>query len=59
MAWNWEVEGWPEFEWNPDALRSKEQTFVENAAVAVGAMRHLGQDDRAELVIELPSTEAL
>ncbi len=26
----------------------KERIFVENAAIAVGAMRHLGQDDREE-----------
>ena len=56
MAWNWEREEWPEFEWNPDLLRSREQAFIE---IAVGAVRHLGPDDRAELVIELLSTEAL
>jgi Fic family protein len=59
VAWNWELEGWPEFEWNPERLRSKEQAFVENAGIAVGAIRHLGQDDRAELVIELLSADAL
>jgi hypothetical protein len=35
MAWNLELEGWPEFEWNPERLRSKEQAFVENAGIAV------------------------
>lgn len=59
MAWNWELEGWPDFRWNPDALRAKERIFVENAAIAVGAMRHLGQDDREEVVIELLSSDAL
>ncbi len=33
--------------------------FVENAAIAVGAMRHLNRDDRAELVIEILSADAL
>ena len=52
MAWNWELEGWPEFEWNPERLRSKEQAFVENAAIPVGSTRLLGPDNRAELAIE-------
>ncbi len=28
---------------------------MENAAIAVGTMRHLGKDDREEVVIELLS----
>ncbi|MCD2175031.1 Fic family protein [Rhizobium sp. C4] len=42
-----------------DLLRSKEQAFVENAAIAVGAMRHLHRGDQADLVIELLSSDAL
>ncbi|TCU13190.1 hypothetical protein EV131_1281, partial [Rhizobium laguerreae] len=24
MAWNWELAGWPKFEWNPELLRERE-----------------------------------
>lgn len=59
MAWNWELEGWPEFKWQPERLRVKEQAFIENAAIAVGTMRHLRHGDREEVVIELLSSDAL
>ena len=59
MAWNWELAGWPKFKWNPEFLRVREQAFMENAAIAVGTMRHLGKDDREEVVIELLSSDAL
>ena len=59
MAWNWELETWPDFRWNQEHLRASEQAFMENAAVAVGAMRHLEKNDREEVVIELLSSDAL
>lgn len=59
MAWNWELPGWPKFEWNPENLRTREKAFMENAAIAVGTMRHLGKDDREAVVIELLSSDAL
>lgn len=59
MAWNWELPEWPNFEWRPELLRTKEQAFIENAAIAVGSMRHLGKGDREDVVIELLSSDAL
>lgn len=59
MAWNWELETWPEFKWQPERLRTREQAFIENAAIVVGTMRHLEHGDREELAIELLSSDAL
>jgi Fic family protein len=59
MAWNWELQEWPNFEWRPERLRIREQAFIENAAIAVGTMRHLGKDDREDVVIELLSSDAV
>jgi Fic family protein len=59
MVWNWELPCWPKFEWNLELLRAREQVFMENAAIAVGTMRHLGKDDREDVVIELLSSDAL
>lgn len=59
MAWNWELAGWPKFEWDPELLRAREQAFVENAAITVGTIRHLGNSDREDVVIELLSSDAL
>lgn len=57
MTWNWELAGWPKFEWSAELLRVREQAFMENAAIAVGTMRHLGKDDSEEVVIELLSSD--
>lgn len=59
MPWNWELQRWPNFEWQPELLRAREQAFIENAAIAVGTMRHLRKDDREDVVIELLSSDAL
>ncbi len=59
MTWNWQLPGWPEFEWQPELLAAREDAFRENAAIMIGSMRHLGQDDRGEIVIELLSADAL
>lgn len=59
MAWNWELAGWPNFTWSPERLKMREQAFIENAAIAVGTIRHLGQSDRQDLVIELLTSDAL
>jgi len=55
----WEFEEWPKFEWNPELLWVREQAFRENAAIAVGTMRHLYKADREQVVVELLSTDAL
>ncbi len=59
MSWNWELEGWPKFEWQPEQLKAREQAFIANAGIAVGTMRHLGQNDREDVIIELLSSDAL
>ena len=59
MAWNWELETWPVFKWQPERLRTREQAFIENAAIVVGTMRHLEHGDREEVAIELLSADAL
>lgn len=59
MAWNWQLPGWPDFEWQPDLLGAREDAFRENAGIMIGSMRHLGQEDRGEIVIELLSADAL
>ncbi|MFP5076960.1 Fic family protein [Rhizobium sp. YIM 134829] len=59
MSWNWELRDWPSFTWQEERLRDKEQAFIENAAVSVGTLRHLSDTDRAEIVIERLSADAL
>lgn len=59
MPWNWELQDWPNFRWRADQLRSREEQFKENAAITVGSMRHLANEEQGDLVIELLSSDAL
>ena len=57
-AWNWQNPDWPDFTWNADALKEAEAHFLHRAGLFQGAMRHMGEDDKAALTIEVISAEA-
>jgi Fic family protein len=59
MTWNWQLKGWPAFQWKASILASEERRFIENAAITIGARRHLDPADREVLDIELLSHDAL
>jgi Fic family protein len=59
MRWNWQYPDWPAFRFRPDLLAAREGLFMRQSGVAVGTVRHLPDDERLPLVIELISTEAL
>jgi Fic family protein len=59
MTWNWQRKTWPAFQWDAGILASEERRFIENAAVTIGARRHLEAADRETLDIELLSRDAL
>ena len=59
MKWNWQKPAWPRFQWDARALAEREGRFLREAGVVVGALKHVGEDQRSNLVIELISTEAV
>jgi len=59
MKWNWQKPAWPRFQWDQRALSEREGRFLREAGVVVGALKHVGEDQRSNLVIELISTEAV
>src|ERR1700691_2911935 len=59
MTWNWQQPDWPRFAWNPSRLAAAEQQFLVRGGTFVGAIKHLGDEDRNQLVVEAMSTEAL
>jgi Fic family protein len=59
MTWNWQESDWPNFRFQPDRLAERENVFLRQCGVVVGTVRHLPDDDRLPLVIDLYSTEAL
>lgn len=59
MTWNWQQPDWPDFTWNRDRLAAAEKEFLLGSGVFLGAVKHLGDDDRNQLTVEAMSTEAL
>jgi Fic family protein len=59
MDWNWQQPDWPNFAWNHARLAIAEQQFLVGGGVLVGAVKHMGEDDRNTLRVEAMSTEAL
>src|SRR5262249_29626979 len=59
MTWNWQKRDWPKFTWNRQRLDLAEKEFLVGGGVFVGAVRHLGEDERNQLIVEAMSTEAV
>jgi hypothetical protein len=52
MAGNWQTPEWPHFEWNSSRLARLEEQLRLGAGVAIGAAKHLGQEDYHRLQVE-------
>jgi Fic family protein len=58
-AWNWQRPDWPRFSWNQARLALAEKEFLVGGGMFVGAIKHLGDEDRNQLTVEAMSTEAV
>ena len=59
MQWIWQHHDWPAFRYDQPSLAALEDQFLHKAGMLYGAMRHIGEDDKAALTIQLMSEEAL
>jgi len=59
MNWNWQQPDWPNFQWDRARLEAAEKQFLVRGGVFVGTVRHLGNEERDQLTIEVMSTEAV
>jgi Fic family protein len=59
MTWNWQQTDWPNFEWDRSRISAAEDQFLLGAGVAIGAVKHLGEDEHNQLLVELMSGEAV
>lgn len=57
--WNWQKPDWPNFSWDQRLLRKAEEQFLLGGGAVAGTVKHLGEQDRQQITIELISTEAL
>ncbi len=59
MHWNWQHENWPVFEYDASTLSEMEARFLHGAGELSGALKHMEEDERKNLTVELISTEAI
>ena len=58
MSWNWQHTNWPEFIYSPDKLESYEKEFLYKAGIFLGSLKHVADEDRDALKVDLISDEA-
>lgn len=59
MAWNWQKSDWPHFSWDKDALEELEARFLHQSGILLGTLKHMDDEQKQGLTIELISTEAM
>jgi Fic family protein len=59
MTWNWQKPDWPKFQWDRAQIAAAEEQFLLGAGVVIGSIKHLGEDEHKQLLVELMSGEAL
>jgi Fic family protein len=57
--WNWHQDDWPRFRFDKSVLEEREANFLFHGGLLLGALLHIGDDDKAALTIELISDEAV
>lgn len=59
MTWNWQQASWPEFTYDKNRLDQLEARLLLGSGLLFGAYKHLGEEDKSQLTVELISNEAL
>ena len=59
MKWNWQQEDWPNFRYDKSKIEAFESQFLTREGILLGAFKHLDEEDKNILEIEIISNEAL
>ncbi len=57
-TWSWEKKGWPGFTFDEGVLKGAESSFLTNAGLFTGVLKHSSDDDKNSLKISLIGSEA-
>lgn len=59
QKWNWQLADWPDFRWDRTKLDAMEADFLRQAGEFIGAIKHVAEDEKEVLTVDLISDEAL
>ena len=57
--WNWQLENWPQFIYDPHSLDELEARFLFQSGKLLGLLQHFTKEDENQLVAELVGNESL
>lgn len=59
MAWNWQHPLWPNFDYQQGELEVYEREFLKTSGILIGAFKHIHDDEKNTLIIDIISEEAI
>lgn len=59
QSWNWQQPDWPDFSYDATKLRAREEQFLLNAGIFLGASKHIAEQEKLSFAIEIMSDEAV
>ncbi len=59
MSWNWQQKHWPKFTYDAEQLEPLEREFARLLGTVTGAMKHLEEQEKDQIVVQLLSTEGV
>ena len=59
MKWNWQQKDWPGFRYDITVCKALEEQFLHRSGMILGAYKHISEDEKDNLTVDLISTEAL
>jgi Fic family protein len=58
-TWNWLLKKWPNFTYDKDVLQELEYQFSQNNGIVLGVLKHIQEDSKDDLLVEILSSEAV
>src|SRR5258708_514424 len=58
IEWNWQQKDWPPFRYDKAKLEGLEAEFLRGSGLLIGAVKHIGEEDKKLLTVDLMSNEA-
>jgi len=59
VLWNWQQDDWGEFRYDQRALAGFEEEFLHNSGVLLGATKHIADEKKTVLIVDIITGEAL
>ncbi len=57
--WNWLLKNWPNFSYDKEVIEALEYSFSQNNGNVLGVLKHINDDEKDNLLVDILSTEAL